>query len=233
MQKEFKKYVVKEYGLWSVLLVSALVGLGVSKVFMGETIPLLFALGLLANAKQAYTSWAADHEDKRSLNIFGAQVVLAIGIFIILFGQEVLTLLPLLILPAAYLLLRRLVGERFLLTELLGIMILSLAAVIIKFQLVGEVDARLFGAVACYFMASSFKVKALLSKSTADRVWSALYLGFALLAYYGMHLALVILLPLLDNLLAAVAPYQVKLKTTGWIEVAKSLLFLGLMTAFY
>lgn len=233
MQPEFKKYVVKEYGLWSVLLVSALVGLAVSKVFMGETIPLLFALGLLANAKQAYTSWAANHEDKRSFGVFGVQIVLAIGIFVVLFGQEVLALLPLLIFPAAYLLLRRLFGERFLLTELLGIMILSLAAVIVKFQLVGEVDARLFGAVACYFMASSFKVKALLSKSIADRVWSVLYLGFALFAYWGMQIPLIILLPLLDNLLAAVAPYQVKLKTTGWIEVAKSLLFLGLMAALY
>lgn len=233
MQNELKKYVVKEYGLWSVLIVSALVGLGVSNAFTWQIIPLLFALGLLANAKQAYTIWAAGHEDKRSFGSFAAQVIFAIGILIPLFGHDLPALFPLLVFPLAYLLMRRFFGERFLLTELLGIVVLNLAAVVVKFQLHGELDVRLFAAVACYFMASSFKVKALLSKAISDRGWSVLYLGFALFAYYGMHLTLIILLPLLDNLLAALVPYQVKLKTTGWIEVAKSLLFLGLMMQFY
>jgi len=233
MQNEVKKYVVKEYGLWSVLVVSILVGLGVSRVFSWRIIPLILALGLLANAKQAYVVWAAAPQDKQACGVFIAQVIGGAGIFIALFGQEVLTLLPLLMFPAAYLLLKRFFGERFLITELLGIVILSLAAVIVKFLHFDGLDVRLFVAVACYFMASSFKVKALLSKSTADRIWSVVYLGFALFVYQGMQLSPIILLPLLDNLLAALVPYQVKLKTTGWIEVAKSLAFLGLMLLFY
>ena len=51
--------------------------------------------------------------------------------------------------------------------------------------------------------------------------------------YRGFHIPLLILLPLADNLLAAAVLYKVRLQTTGWIEVAKSLLFLALMILFF
>ncbi len=60
-----------------------------------------------------------------------------------------------------------------------------------------------------------------------------LYLFFLVLMYRGYHVLLIILLPLVDNLVVAVAPYKVKLQTTGWIEVGKSLLFLSLMTVYF
>ena len=233
MHIEMKHYIVKEYGLWSVLIVSALVGVGVSRAFSWGIIPLLLALGLLANSKQAYSLWAAKTGDKQAFGIFFAQVFIATGIVVALFRDDVLFLLPFLIFPAAYLLVKKLFGEHFILTELLGVVILSLAAVIAKFQLFGGIDVRLFVGVAFYFMASVFKVKALLSNKTKDRVVSVLYLGIAVFAYQRMHISLIVLLPLLDNLVAAIVPYKVKLQTTGWIEVAKSVVFLGLMIGFY
>jgi hypothetical protein len=43
----------------------------------------------------------------------------------------------------------------------------------------------------------------------------------------------IILLPLLDNLIVAATLYKVRLQTTGWIEVAKSVLFLVLFISYY
>jgi hypothetical protein len=48
-----------------------------------------------------------------------------------------------------------------------------------------------------------------------------------------MNIPVIILLPLADNLIAAATLYKVKLQTVGWMEVAKSLTFLGLFIAYY
>ena len=88
-------------------------------------------------------------------------------------------------------------------------------------------------AAALYFAAGVFKVKILLLKRTRERVIMVLYVLFSIVMYHGYHIPLIILLPFVDNLIVAVAPYKVKLQTTGWIEVVKSLLFLALMAKFY
>jgi hypothetical protein len=48
-----------------------------------------------------------------------------------------------------------------------------------------------------------------------------------------MHIPVIILLPLVDNLIVSAYPYKVKLQTTGWIEVGKSLIFLSLFIYYY
>jgi hypothetical protein len=73
----------------------------------------------------------------------------------------------------------------------------------------------------------------MLFRKAKDRVYSVLYVLFAAYAYRRFHISLLILLPLVDNLIVAATLYKVKLQTTGWIEVAKSLLFLGLMIAYF
>ena len=233
VKTELKSYLLKEYGAWSVLVISYLIGLGVSKTFSWQAIPIFFALGLLINSKPAFAKWNRGKDDTQSLMVFLGQLVAAGAILLALFGNDVVQLLPLLIFPIAYLLMNKLAGEHFIVTELLGFVLISLAAVIAKFTLFGGVDVRLLVAVAFYFMAGVFKVKSLLLKKTSDRVLTALYVVIAALVYRRMHIPLILLLPLVDNLIVAVVPYKVKLQTTGWIEVAKSLVFLGLMTAFY
>ena len=74
-----------------------------------------------------------------------------------------------------------------------------------------------------------FNTKAVLLKKTRDRVLTVLYVLFALYAYGRFHIAAIVLLPLVENIFMAVTLYKVRLQTTGWIEVMKSLLFLGLM----
>ena len=137
------------------------------------------------------------------------------------------------VIPAAYLILNRFAGEHFILTELLGFALLSLAAVLAKFLITNGLDVRLFVAVALYFTAGVFKIKAFLFKKTMDRVLTVLYVLFAVVVYRGFHLSLLLLLPLIDNLVAAVTLYKVRLQTTGWIEVVKSLIFLALIISFY
>jgi hypothetical protein len=123
----------------------------------------------------------------------------------------------------------RLAGEHFVLTEILGFALLSLAAVLAKFLVVEGVDVRLFVGTALYFTAGVFKIKAVLLKKMRDRVLTVLWVLFAAYAYHRFHIALLILLPLAENIVAAVTLYKVRLQTTGWIEVAKSLTFLAFM----
>lgn len=233
MRTESKDYFLKEYGSWSVLTIAYLVGIGVSRDFTWLTLPVFLALSLLINSKKAFTKWMRSKEDGRSLAVFLAQVFVAAVIFLAVFGSDVPRLLPLLVIPAAYLIMNRFAGEHFVLTEVLGFTLISLAAVLAKFLITNGLDVRLFVAVALYFTAGVFKIKTVLLRKTQDRVLTALYVFFSAIIYQGLHISLIILLPLMDNLVVAATLYKVKLRTTGWIEVAKSLLFLGLMLWFY
>lgn len=233
MKPRVNGYILKEYGSWSVLIVACATGLVVSRGFDWKAFPLLLALGLLINSKQAFTYWSRRKGDTKSLIVLLGQVIGAAVIMLAIFGSDIPRLLPLLIFPAAYLAMNKVAGEHFLLTEILGFTLISLAAVLAKFLVTGGIDVRLFVAVALYFTAGVFKVKALLRKQPQDRVLTALYSVLAAFLYRGFHIPLIILLPLIDNLVVAATLYKVKLQTTGWIEVGKSLLFLALMTVFY
>ncbi len=233
MKNETKGYVLKEYGSWSVLTIAYLIGLLVSRDFKWEAIPVFAALALLINSKQAYMKWVRKPATRRPLSIFLGQIIVAAVILLLVFKSDIPMLLPLLIFPAAYFVANRVAGEHFVLTEVLGFVLISLAAVLAKFLLTGGLDVRLFVAVALYFAAGVFKVKILLLKRTRERIIMVLYVLFSIVMYRGYHMPLIILLPLVDNLIVAVAPYKVKLQTTGWIEVGKSVLFLVLMTKFY
>jgi len=233
MRPEGKGYILKEYGSWSVLTVAYAIGLGVSKEFPWQAIPLYVALGLLVNAKQSYTQWVRTPGYRRPSVAFLGQVSVAAVTLLLLFGSSFTQLLPLLIFPAAYLLMNRYSGEHHVLTELLGFALLSLAAVLARFLVVQGVDVRLFVATSLYFTAGVFKVKAVLLKRMRDRILAVLHIAFALYIYGRFQVAWIILLPLVENIVMAITLYKVKLKTTGWIEVAKSLLFLVLLLYFF
>jgi len=233
MRPEGKGYVLREYGSWSVLIVAFAIGLGVSRAFPWQAVPVLIALGLLVNAKQAYTKWMREPRVRKHLVVFLCQICIAAAVLAAVYGRGIPQLLPLLVLPAAYLAMNRFAGEHHVVTELLGFALLSLAAVLARFLVVEGVDIRLFVGTALYFTAGVFKVKAVLLKKTRDRVLTFLYVLFAAYAYDRFHLALVALLPLVENIVMAVTLYKVRLQTTGWIEVTKSVVFLVLMILFF
>jgi len=229
MKPEGKGYILKEYGSWSVLTVAFLIGLGVTRELPWQALPLFIALGLLINSKQAYMKWTRQPLERKHLGVFLGQVAAASVILFALFAGNLPQVLPLLIVPAAYLLMNRYAGEHHILTELLGFALLSLAAVLAKFQVVEGVDVRLFVATALYFTAGVFKVKAVLLRKMRDRVLTVLYVLFAAYVYRRFVISLLVLLPLAENIAMAIFLYKVRLQTTGWIEVAKSLAFLALM----
>ena len=176
-----------------------------------------------------------DKADRRQ-NIPGNlswQIVGAAVILLAVFSTNISGLLPLLVVPGAYLLMNKLAGEHFILTEVLGFALLSLAAVLVKFLLTDHLDPRLFLGVALYFTANVFKVKTLLLRKMQYRVLTVLYAAFAVFVYWRMQIPVIVLLPLTDNIIAASTLYKVKLQTVGWLEVAKSLLFLGLFICFF
>ena len=233
MKPEGKGYILKEYGSWSVLTVAFLIGLGVSRAFPWQALPLYAALGLLINSKQAYMKWTRQPLERKHLGVFLGQVAAASVILFALFAGNLSQVLPLLIVPAAYLLMNRYAGEHHVLTELLGFALLSLAAVLAKFQVVEGVDVRLFVATALYFTAGVFKVKAVLLRKMRDRVLTVLYVLFAAYVYRRFVISLLVLLPLAENIAMVIFLYKVRLQTTGWIEVAKSLAFLALMIFYF
>jgi hypothetical protein len=233
MRPEGKGYILKEYGSWSVLTVASLAGLGVSRAFPWQAVPLFLALGLLINSKQAYAKWMRGKGDRAPLLVFLGQVAVATAVLLALFSESLPQVLPLLVFPVAYLLMNRFAGEHHVLTELLGFALLSLAAVLAKFLVVQGVDVRLFAATALYFTAGVFKVKAVLFRKTRDRILAVLYILLSSIVYKRFQIPLVILLPLAENIVMAATLYKVRLQTTGWIEVAKSLAFLGLMIAYF
>ncbi len=233
MRNEVKGYFLKEYGSWSVLIIAYVIGLAVSRGFVWQAVPLFIALALLINSKQAFMKWTRRTEDRESLVVFLGQIAAATAILLALFRRDLPQLLPLLIFPAAYLLMNRIKGEHFVLTEVLGFALISLASVLAKFLIVEGVDVRLFAATALYFIAGVFKVRIALRRKTTDRVIMALYVLLAAYAYHRFYIPYLVLLPLADNLIVAATLYKVKLRTTGWIEVAKSLLFMGLMIAHF
>ena len=233
MKPEGKGYILKEYGSWSVLIVAFISGLVVSREFPWQALPVLLALGLLINSKQAFTKWTRQPAVRKHLMVFLGQIAVAAIILLSVYGRGIPQLLPLLVIPAAYLLMNRLAGEHFVLTELLGFALLSLAAVLAKFLVVEGVDVRLFVAVALYFTAGVFKIKAVLYKKTTDRVLTVLYVLFAAYVYRRFQVSLLILIPLCENIFMAATLYKVRLQTTGWIEVAKSAAFLMLMARLF
>src|ERR1700690_2836637 len=233
MRPEIKGYFLKEYGAWSVLITVSLIGVGVSRTLSWTLLPLFLALGLLINSKQAYMKWIRRPEDRTSLAVYLGQIVVATIILLAIFSTDIPRLLPLLIFPGAYLLMNKFAGEHFIITEVLGFALLSLAAVLVKFLLTNDLDFRLFLGVALYFTANVFKVKTLLLRKMQYRVLTVIYAVFAVFVYQLMQIPVIILLPLADNLVAAATLYKVKLQTVGWMEVGKSLLFMGLFIYYY
>ncbi len=228
-----KNYMLKEYGSWSVLTVAFTTGLVVSRVFPPASIPLFLALCLLINSKQAFTKWVRGRDGGTALKLFIGQTAVAALVLVLIFGADIYRLFPFAILPAAYLAANRTTGEHSMSTELLGFGLLSIAGLLSRFLAIGEIDMRLFAASALYFGAGVFKVRILVQRRRRDRLMSLLFLIAAVWSYHSLSIPLMILLPLVDNLIATVAPYRLKLRTTGWIEVGKSLVFLFMMMMYF
>ena len=230
-----KRYILKEYGSWGVMLMAFAAGPAVSGRFSMKALAVLLALALFINAKQAFTVWmrSAAAEKAMPLAIFLGQGVLATALVTAVAGQSITQLIPYAGIPFAYLLCLKLLGEHALPTEVLGFVLLSLSSLIGRFAVSGVIDPRLFLAVAVFFTAGVFKVRIQFRKEVRYRILMIAYLAGSIVIYLTFDLPLLLLVPLADNFLFALIRYRAALSTTGWLEVSKGLAFLVLLAFHY
>ncbi len=226
------RFLLKEYGSWSVMLLSFLTGLIVSRGFTFSSLLSVISLSLFINSKQALTIWLRQKVQK-ALYIFLAQVFTATILFFLAFTSATLNLIPFAVIPLVYVSSLYRLGEHAIFTELLGFATLTLASLIARFSATGLIDLPLYIATTLFFMAGVLKVRIQLKKKMVDRIAMTLYLVIATIVFYTLKIPLLILLPLIDNLMFALTLYRVRLAVTGWIEMAKSILFVILSMSFY
>jgi hypothetical protein len=222
------RFLLKEYGSWSVMLISFLAGILISKKITPSSIVSLLSLCLYINSKQAFTIWIRQN-DRRAFYLFSGQTLVATILILTAFSSDSLKIMPFVSIPIIYLLSLRFSGEHALITELMGFAVLTLSSLIARFSVTGVIDLSLYIATALFFMAGVLKVRIQLKKRMSDRVAMIFYIFIAMALYYLIDMPLIILLPLIDNLIFSLTLYRVRLATTGWIEVAKSISFLILI----
>lgn len=217
------------------MALSFLTGVLVSGGFSLKVLPSFAAICLLINSKQALTLWLRAHPTAsgRHMAAFFMQAGVAAVILLPLLGESVPKFLPYAVAPFAYILLNRYAGEHAIYTEVAGFALLAMAAPIAKFLCTGQLDLRLYIAVAVFFCAGVFKVRVQLRKRILERSLMGLYLVFAAAVYYVIRAPFFALIPLSDNLIFAMTLYNMKLRAAGWTEVLKGVTFLVLMSIFY
>lgn len=230
-----QRYLLKEYGSWGVMSMAYLVGLIAARQINIKALSGFLALALLINAKQAVTVWMQTISKSRIVPgmVFGLQILSASILLCPLYkAYGFLQLLPYAAFPAAYLLSLRLLGEHAIATEVLGFMLLSLAALVAKAIVGSGLDGSLFIVVAVFFVAGVFRVRIQFKKEMRYRVVMFCYVGAAAGLIYSMGYHILLLLPFIDNLAFALTLYRVNLQATGWIEMAKGFAFLLLLAVF-
>lgn len=208
-------------------------GIAVSRGFSPWLIAGFVSLALYINSKQALSLWIrGTGPGKGPAAVFITQISGATIILLLIISRDLMEFLPYAVVPAAYMLLLLSAGEHALATEISGFVLLSMSAVVSRYILSDEIDPYLALAVAVFFSAGVFKVRLKLRRGFSERALMVLYVVFSFIVYGLIGAPRGALLPLADNFIFAVTLYKVKLRTTGWIEVAKGTAFVALI-AFY
>lgn len=217
------------------MLLSFAAGLTAAGRFSPAVIAVLTATVLFVNSKQALTQYLRGRglDSRMSLAVFLSQISIATLLIAAAARHSLMTVLPFLIVPAAYLFFFRFKGEHFMLTEITGFFLLSVSAPFAELAAVGHVDVRLYLAVSAFFAAGVFKVRAQLTRRKAYRILMVAYVALAASVYHLLALPLVALIPLAENLVFAATLYKSRLRVTGWLEVAKGVLFVIIIAAVY
>ena len=235
VQGGLKRYLLREYGSWGVMSLSFISGLVAVPRVSAAAGAAFISLALFINSKQALTVWMRSTTADRTapMIVFLVQLLAASTLFAAVAGPELTALMPYAVVPAAYLLSLKLLGEHSIITEVLGFILLSLSSLVARFTAAGGIDARLFLAVALFFTAGVFRMRIQFRKEIFYRIVMVVYVLLAVAIYQAAGLPLLLLLPLADNLLFAVFLYRVGLSTTGWIEMTKGIAFTVLLACFH
>lgn len=229
-----RRFFLKEYGSWGVVTLSFAAGLVAVDAVTVPAAAALLALYLLINAKQAFTIGLREQDTAgKAFSIFLLQVLAATAILVSVFGESIVRLLPVVVVPICYLVSLRFLGEHSLVTEITGFALLTLAAPVAAFAVSGYIDLRLSAAVALFFVAGVFRVRLQFRKRRQEQAMLLGYLAVTAAVYRVLDIPLALLLPLLDNLIFGLTIYRATLSGTGWIEMTKGVIFVLLVAVFF
>lgn len=136
------------------------------------------------------------------------------------------------ILVISYSILMKKGREHHLIAEINGFALLTLSAPIIYFTVTGDVSMRIYAAVLIFFVAGVLKVRVRIKKTHLYRGTMVCYCLAAVVVFHLIHIPLILLVPLLENIISAIWMREVKLKTLGDIELTKGIIFI-VLTGFF
>ena len=234
---------VKEWGSWVVFsascLAAVITGL-MTRLWQADmtlaikSVLTISGMFLLINSKNPLASIVRTKGEKKEhivwFVLFSAVGLLLLTPFLIS-GMKHFSIFSLLVL--AYVVLLKVGKEHHILAELNGFALLTLSAPIVYFVVTGEVSLRLYAAVLMFFGAGVFKVKVRLRKTVYSRTVMVLYCILSVIVFGLLNINAIILLPMAENVISSVLMKEEKLRTTGNIELVKSIVFVVLMSLFW
>jgi len=140
---------------------------------------------------------------------------------------------PFFILAVSYVLFVWTGREHHVFAELNGFALLTLSAPVVYFTMTGMVSMKFYAAVLLFFAAGVLKVRVRIRKTLFYRVLMIAYCAVILNIFSVLHINLILLVPFSENIISALWIREEKLKTTGYIELTKSMVFVILMGIFW
>jgi hypothetical protein len=233
--------IVKEWGSWAVFSSSCLAGLiaGIKtkpwlagRDFTNLTVLTVLGLAFLINAKNPLASALRAKGKKEHVLWFLFFVLSGLALLIPFLTEGIKTFQIFAILVASYIVLLYSGKEHHLAAELNGFALLTVSAPIVYFAVTGEMSWKLYLTVTVFFSAGVFKVRLRLRKTLLFRLVMILYCISSAALFYYMNISLLILLPFLENIVTAFWLREEKLRTTGYTELAKGIMFIILTGLF-
>jgi hypothetical protein len=234
--------VVKEWGSWAVFSSSCLAGLitglktkpwHAGRTFTNVTVLTILGLALLINSKYPLASALRSKGKKEHVLWFLFFALTGFALLTPFLIEGIKTFQVFAVLISSYIILLSSGKEHHLAAELNGFALLTISAPVVYFAVTGEMSWKLYLAVTAFFSAGVFKVRLRLRKTPIFRLVMVLYCIAAAVIFYFIDISVLILLPFLENIMTAVRLGEERLSTTGYTELAKSILFIILTGLFW
>jgi hypothetical protein len=234
---------VKEWGSWVVFGASCLAaiaaGFSTYKWEAGRdtieiTIVTIAGLFFLINTKPPLVA-AIRTKGTKGSNIAWFLIFMATGLLLLapFLRSGIDRFAPFFILAVSYVLFVWSGKEHHVFAELNGFALLTASAPIVYFAITDMVSMKLYAAVLFFFAAGVLKVRVRIRKTLFYRVLMIAYCAVILNIFYVLHINFILLVPFAENIISALWMREEKLKTTGNIELAKSIVFVILMGIFW
>ncbi|MEW6601786.1 MAG: YwiC-like family protein [Nitrospirota bacterium] len=234
---------VKEWGSWAVFFSSSLAALaaglltrpcGTGRDFTEVTLLTVLGMTFLINSKNPLASALRTRGNNKEhvlwFLFFSITGLLLLIPFLRDGARSFIMFSPL---ALTYIIMLYRGKEHSLFTEYNGFALLTLAAPVTYFTVSGVLSLKLYAAVLLFFGAGVFKVRVRTRKTLKYRWIMVLYCIAAIVFYYLMDVPAIILMPLTENLVSVILMREEKLRTTGYTELTKGIMFIILVGYFW